>query len=784
MLANISSCQTRIPSSSQSSWNASCSYVPKPGSRTMFIPAARTVSRAVRSSARVAPRSTASSGVQSAPRAKTGTPLTWTNSPSRSISWSGRGPAAMVRKPTRPRSTVAAPPAPSPASSRTSLSAAAPWVCGHQRVTSGTRTSPAKIAAPSPPSASASVSGARVIVTSPRPAAPSTVTVTVPGRSAPSVRCSRRRTARTPRSPSTRVRSADSSTTSPRRRSSSTGRHGPAGAGPAANPGMRPMSVVRIQRRLLSATSRVRQRARGFRGVSRSGVIAAKRTTSSFRPRSNRPTSTTCSSNIERLARTCSPFSQASAIVARPPNLRTTSSLSAQAWDSKATRYHQSSPSGSPNGSPASRRAPAAVPGTRAGSQASVSIAAGSSIAPGVVAAACQPRSRRSRPDPTTDRPGAVAVMPSADCAVQRVDRLGPGGAQIVHGVGRIERPAAGQLEAENLAALDDPAHRGGGRRAGIAEQPVDVGREQLEPGTGHPERREGERVVAVDVALEERRQVGGEPGLEPVERVARHDPPEVATEELQRRPTELLAFEARSGVEPDQLRVRREDVAGPARLGPEGAPEVRARKLVQRGVVVVPEDLVREVDRLGDAAGLHVGVAIARRRGVRQIPGVQLDRHRPAEPELLLDLVGDRAVRLDLMDVQAVEDLHVDGQRLEERPLVVLHVHPDERSERRDRLVAAGMEELADDVGEAVRLDVRPLARVHEMRHVRGRIVPEQSDHRVRGRGHRKSSAPTSRGQLLTSMPWARKRARVIRSIPKATQPVWATAPPSNPRS
>ena len=112
-------------------------------------------------------------------------------------------------------------------------------------------------------------------------------------------------------------------------RPAATGRPAPA---PRRTPGSRPRSVVRIQRRLLSATSRVRQRARGFRGISRSGRErreADRRARS--RPRSSRPTSTRCSSNIERLARTCAPLSQASAIVARPPSRRTTSSSASAA---------------------------------------------------------------------------------------------------------------------------------------------------------------------------------------------------------------------------------------------------------------------------------------------------------------------------------------------------------------------------------------------------------------------------------------------------------------------
>ena len=55
------------------------------------------------------------------------------------------------------------------------------------------------------------------------------------------------------------------------------------------------------------------------------------------------------------------------------------------------------------------------------------------------------------------------------------------------------------------------------------------MGREQLEAGAGHPERREGERVVVRVVAGEEAGQVGRQSLREPVERVARRHPVEMA---------------------------------------------------------------------------------------------------------------------------------------------------------------------------------------------------------------------------------------------------------------
>ena len=102
----------------------------------MFIPASRTRSSArAQLARRRGARPTGSSGVQTAPRQKTGTPLTCRSSPSRSRSCSGPGPAASSRKPTRPASIRSGR---SPPSSRsaTRWSAGSPCVCGHQRAAS------------------------------------------------------------------------------------------------------------------------------------------------------------------------------------------------------------------------------------------------------------------------------------------------------------------------------------------------------------------------------------------------------------------------------------------------------------------------------------------------------------------------------------------------------------------------------------------------------------------------------------------------------------------------
>ncbi len=137
----MKSCQTRIPSSSQRSWNAVALVGGRcRGSRSMFMPArratARARARARRAERRRAPRS---SGVQTAPRANTGTPLTRSCEPV-ALELLAADPQRRGSRPARASTAMLAPS--TPISSVTSCSAGSPWVCGHQRATSGTPSSP------------------------------------------------------------------------------------------------------------------------------------------------------------------------------------------------------------------------------------------------------------------------------------------------------------------------------------------------------------------------------------------------------------------------------------------------------------------------------------------------------------------------------------------------------------------------------------------------------------------------------------------------------------------
>ncbi len=218
----------------------------------MFIPASTHPLERRAQRGRVPPGPRRSGGVQTAPRANTGTPLTAQGEP---VALRAAASTRRARKPDRADGEA------TPLRRRSMITVVqrgSPWVCGHQRCTSG---DPELAADPAAPSSRARSARHAPAATARRRRA-GQVTRTGPAAAAP-----RRAAARRRRRPSTaRTRVAAARRRARRvRRSSATGRHGPTTAGPGANPGARPSSIVRKKRRLPSATSRVRQRARGRR---------------------------------------------------------------------------------------------------------------------------------------------------------------------------------------------------------------------------------------------------------------------------------------------------------------------------------------------------------------------------------------------------------------------------------------------------------------------------------------------------------------------------------------
>ncbi len=150
---------------------------------------------------------------------------------------------------------------------------------------------------------------------------------------------------------------------------------------------------------------------------------------------------------------------------------------------------------------------------------------------------------------------------------------------------------------------------------------------------------------------------------------------------------------------------------------------------------------------------------------------------------DLLGGLLGQRSVRLHLVHVDPEQQLEIVGERLEERPLVALEVHPHGAAHRRQRLVSAGVEQLDQDVRVAVGFPVRA-----------PRLVQARASDSSPGRGPAGSrgrcgagcvtpiaARPPRLGHARTSNPCAWNSAIVIRSRPKPRHAVWAALPSSS---
>ena len=160
---------------------------------------------------------------------------------------------------------------------------------------------------------------------------------------------------------------------------------------------------------------------------------------------------------------------------------------------------------------------------------------------------------------------------------------------------------------------------------------------------------------------------------------------------------------------------------------------------------------------------------AVAGGHRVWQIPGVKLHDQGPAGGELRRDLLGQRAVGLHLVHVDAEQQLQVLGCRLQERPLIALEVDAQGAPHCRQRLVAASVQHLDEDVRVAVCLHVCPLRGMQQVGDVALRIQAEQGHELCWRRAHGSESVLlTSCGQARIAKPCVRKRASAMRSSPK----------------
>ena len=114
----------------------------------------------------------------------------------------------------------------------------------------------------------------------------------------------------------------------------------------------------------------------------------------------------------------------------------------------------------------------------------------------------------------------------------------------------------------------------------------------------------------------------------------------------------------------------------------------------------------------------------------IREVVGVRLDDHRPAETELLEDVLGERAVDDELLHLEPVQACEILGRRLEERPLVAFEVDHGAERQHGQRLEPLGMQQLDPEVGVAVRFLKLPLRRVELVRAIGRRVEAEQRRH------------------------------------------------------
>ena len=240
----------------------------------MFIPAPRDRTKhGFDRSSRSEPGEARSSGVQTAPRANTGTSLT------RSVEPVALEAPRSAGRETRTRPAAAATcsrPGPRPISSVTCAAPGSPWVCGHQRWTPGTTSSPSAVHPSGPPrqrqlALDGSRSGPTAPPRPPRPAA------------APASGRRLARTASVPSEPRSLVRSRAPRTLTIRAALEPTGRHGPTQRRPGREPGRAAEQHRAVEAQVARRDQpRAPARARAAPGDASSGASARQAITSSF----------------------------------------------------------------------------------------------------------------------------------------------------------------------------------------------------------------------------------------------------------------------------------------------------------------------------------------------------------------------------------------------------------------------------------------------------------------------------------------------------------------------
>ena len=520
--------------------------------------------------------------VERRPRARRGrrpaTPLTCRSRPSRVDVVVGAGPAASVRKPTRPASTTCSPSRARPPGARRAA-AGSPCVCGHQRADAGDPHRPGRERA-----VGLGVELERRPERCPRDRSPRPRPRSVAAAERPQAALDREHAvvaveARAQRSASTTTAAAPLE---------HTGRHGPTAAGPGAKPGARPRSdraeeaQVRRRRRAACASAPAGGARSASSGAERAAadrkLVAVPQPRRRRRPRGRR--TSTRSSAIG------SPFRKTSATVAMP--VEPQHELLARR---RAARRRRPSGTTSPRrrgrgrrGRRRRRRArrlPCPAPARRSSR---------ARRAPRVPRPRRRPPAIRSRarsarvrgPARASRRARAMAQPTAASSAVIASSHASASRCDV--GL-RVERPPARELEARAPCSRRRSACSAADAAAPVvAEQPVDVrgerARRPTRPCGRSRRRRRGRR---------RRRPRAGRAGRAPAGAPKRVERVGLAgararwrAQQLARRRAQLVAAQPRAGVEAHQLGVGRQDVGRELAPEAEDAAVVLAVELVQ----------------------------------------------------------------------------------------------------------------------------------------------------------------------------------------------------------
>jgi hypothetical protein len=135
---------------------------------------------------------------------------------------------------------------------------------------------------------------------------------------------------------------------------------------------------------------------------------------------------------------------------------------------------------------------------------------------------------------------------------------------------------------------------------------------------------------------------------------------------------------------------------------------------------------------------------------GIGEMVGVDLDQDKAAARELLLDMIDQRPIDRQFLDIETEQGFEIGRGDFEESELVAFEILRHTHAEGRGRLAAERMQRLDEEIAVAVRLRPWPLGIVQPVSRMacRGQMRKDGSH------GQPQSALRTDAGQAFTSVP------------------------------